>query len=159
MAPTRRLLGLSLPALALCLLLGVGLGAGGYTAHYAEGFSYLSDDPRSCVNCHVMRDPYDGWQKASHHGVATCNDCHTPHDFFGKWFTKARNGFWHSKGFTLQDFHEPIHITPRNAAILQANCIACHENLTHDIVKLGSAGEPGNNCVRCHASVGHGPPR
>jgi cytochrome c nitrite reductase small subunit len=106
-----------------------------------------------------MREHYDGWRKAGRHAFATCNDCHTPHDFVGKWLTKARNGFWHSKGFTLQDFHEPIQITPRNAAVLQANCVACHEGLVHDVVMLGSAGEPGNNCVRCHATVGHGPPR
>ena len=80
-----------------------------------EGFSYLSNDPKACVNCHIMRDHYDGWQKASHHAVATCNDCHTPHDSLSpSTSSKAENGFWHSKGFTLQDFHEPIRIRPRN---------------------------------------------
>ena len=143
----------------VCVSIGTALGVGAYTFRYAEGMSYFSNDPKACVNCHVMREHYDGWQKASHHTVAVCNDCHVPHDFVGKYLTKAEHGFWHSKGFTLQDFHEPIRITPRNADILQANCVACHETLTHDIVKLGSAGEPGNNCVRCHASVGHGPTR
>lgn len=142
-----------------CVLVGVVLGLGGYTFWYGEGLSYFSNNPRSCANCHIMNDHLDSWQQASHHAFATCNDCHTPHDFVGKWLTKARNGFWHSKGFTLQDFPEPIRITPRNAAVLQANCVACHQELTHDIVTLGSAGEPGNNCVRCHSSVGHGPTR
>ncbi|MFO0846677.1 MAG: cytochrome c nitrite reductase small subunit [Gemmataceae bacterium] len=145
--------------LLLCLIAGAVLGLGVYTFWYAEGGSYFSNDPRSCANCHIMNDQLESWQKSSHHGFATCNDCHTPHDFLGKWLSKARNGFWHSKGFTLQDFHEPIQISPRNAAALQENCVACHANLTHDIVTLGSAGEPGNNCVRCHASVGHGPTR
>jgi hypothetical protein len=31
-------------------------GLGGYTFVYAEGGSYFSDDPRACVNCHVMRE-------------------------------------------------------------------------------------------------------
>jgi cytochrome c nitrite reductase small subunit len=155
--PTRGLVGAA--ALLLCAVIGVVLELGGYTFWYGEGLSYFSNDPRSCANCHVMNDRLDSWQKASHHAFATCNDCHTPHDFLGKWLTKARNGFWHSKGFTLQDFHEPIRITPRNAAVLQANCLACHQDLTHDIVTYGSAGQPDNGCVRCHASVGHGPTR
>ena len=62
----------------------------------------------SQANCHIMQPQYDGWQKASHHGVAACNDCHTPHEFVPKYMVKAENGFWHSKGLTLQDFHEPI---------------------------------------------------
>ena len=64
--------------------MGILLGAGGYTFYYARGASYLSNDPRTCVNCHIMRDQFDGWQKASHHDFATCNDCHLPHEFIGK---------------------------------------------------------------------------
>ena len=135
------------------------LGTGAYTARYAEAFSYLSNDPKACVNCHVMREPYDGWQKASHHAVAVCVDCHLPKDFAGKYLAKAENGFWHSKGFTLQDFHEPIRIKPRNARILQQNCLYCHKDLVHDIVAGSSAGDETNNCLRCHAAVGHGPLR
>lgn len=146
-----------LKRLVPCVLAGVVLGLGGYTFWYGEGLAYFSNDPRACANCHVMNDHLDSWQHASHHAFATCNDCHTPHDFLGKWWSKARNGFWHSKGFTLQDFHEPIRITPANAAALQANCIACHEGLTHDIVQAATPGDV--QCVRCHPAVGHGPPR
>ena len=78
-----------LPLLA-CALGGVVLGLSGYTFYYAEGGSYLSNDPKACVNCHVMREQYDGWQKASHHAVATCNDCHTPHAFIPKMLFSAR---------------------------------------------------------------------
>lgn len=155
----RPLPGIGLSGLILCASVGVVLGLGGYTFHYAEGGSYFSSDPKACVNCHVMRDPYDAWQKASHHAVATCNDCHMPREFVPKYVAKARNGFWHSKGFTLQDFHEPISISARNAAILQKNCIACHQGLVQDIVGHGSAADETNNCVRCHASAGHGPRR
>jgi cytochrome c nitrite reductase small subunit len=34
--------------------LGVALGLGGYTLVYAEGLSYLSDDPEACANCHII---------------------------------------------------------------------------------------------------------
>jgi len=148
-----------LPALSLCVATGVVLGLGGYTFWYAQGGSYFSPDPKACVNCHIMREPYDGWQKASHHAVATCNDCHVPHTLVAKYLAKAENGFWHSKGFTLQDFHEPIRIKPKNAHVLQANCIGCHRDLVGDILGHESTGLDTNTCVRCHAAVGHGPPR
>ena len=35
-------------------LLGIPVGVGAFTFVYAKGFSYLSPDPRACVNCHVM---------------------------------------------------------------------------------------------------------
>ena len=151
--------GLSVPALVLCALAGVTLGTGAFTAHYAEGFSYLSSDPKACINCHVMRDQYDGWQKASHHAVATCNDCHVPHETVPKYLVKAENGFWHSKGFTLQDFPEPIRIRPVSSNILQTNCVNCHRDLVNDSLGHDPTGRETANCVHCHAVVGHGPQR
>lgn len=155
---SRYLGGASVIALILCVGVGIALGTGGYTYYYGQGFSYLSSNPAACVNCHIMRDHYDGWQNASHHAVATCNDCHTPHNFVGKYYTKAENGFWHSYAFTLQNFHDPLRIRPKNSEILQQSCIHCHEGLVHDILGHGNAEDGGAaNCVRCHASVGHGP--
>ncbi len=69
-------LGLSGPAWLGCVLAGVVLGLGLYTFWYARGLSYFSSDPRACVNCHIMREQYDGWQKSSHSAFATCNACH-----------------------------------------------------------------------------------
>lgn len=146
-------------AYTACVTVGVVIGLGLYTFNFAEGLSYFSNDPKACVNCHVMRDHYDGWQKASHHTAATCNDCHVPHDLVGKYQVKAENGFWHSYYFTFQNFKEPIRITERNTRVLQQNCIDCHRELVSEIVDRGSAADISNNCLRCHASVGHGPPR
>jgi cytochrome c nitrite reductase small subunit len=143
----------------LCACVGPVLGLGVYTFWYAQGGSYFSSDPKACVNCHIMRDAYDGWQHASHHAHAKCVDCHLPHDFVGKYVAKAENGFWHSKGFTLQDFPEPIRIKPKNSRILQENCMSCHGELVGDLHAHGAFEDGSNHCVRCHASVGHGPPR
>ncbi len=148
-----------LPALLLCVVVGVFLGLGGFTFWYAEGGSYFSSDPRACVNCHIMREPYDGWQKASHHAAAKCVDCHLPEGGLAKWIAKAENGFWHSKGFTFQDFHEPIRIKPKNARILRNNCARCHQELVSDVLGHGWKTDDVMDCVRCHPSVGHGPPR
>ena len=145
------------PMMALAVLFGVCGGLGTYTFYYAEGASYFSNDPKACVNCHIMREQYDGWQKASHHGVATCNDCHIPHGGIAKWLTKAGNGFWHSKGFTLQDFPEPVRIRPSNARVLRENCIACHRETVREIAAPHAAEAEALDCMKCHRSVGHGP--
>ena len=152
MPSTRRLL------IVLAVLSGLLLGLGGFTLHEAKALSYLSNDPKVCVNCHIMQPQFLAWQKSSHHAVASCGDCHLPHDFIGKWLTKALNGYHHSKGFTLQDFHEPIMIKARNARVLQANCLRCHGDLVRDLVATRDASRPDDElqCVHCHVSVGHG---
>lgn len=138
------------------VLAGTAAGLGGYTFLYANGLSYLTDRPEACANCHVMQDHFDAWGKSSHHAVATCNDCHTPHEFVAKYWTKSLNGWHHSKAFTTGDFHEPIRITPRNAAITEAACRRCHAEIVQQIDAVhGTQGEL--SCVRCHNSVGHMP--
>jgi cytochrome c nitrite reductase small subunit len=150
--------GISVLGLLMAVMLGVALGAGGYTYSYGEGFSYFSSDPRACVNCHIMRDHYDGWQKSTHHAVATCNDCHTPHDFVGKYATKADNGFWHSYAFTLQNYRDPLIIRPRNSVVLQNSCVHCHHEMVDHILPEPDREDGGaSSCVRCHGYVGHGP--
>jgi cytochrome c nitrite reductase small subunit len=140
----------------LAILVGLFLGVGGFTFLYAQGLSYMSSDPKACVNCHIMQPQYDSWQKASHHTVATCADCHLPHDFVGKWLAKAENGYHHSKAFTFQDFHEPIMITAANARVLQGSCLHCHGALVHQQVAGGAGARGEIECVHCHRTVGHG---
>jgi cytochrome c nitrite reductase small subunit len=133
-----------------------------FTFKYAEGLSYLSNDPNACANCHIMREELDSWEKSGHHHVAVCNDCHLPHGFVLKMAAKSRNGWNHSKAFTLQDFHEPIMIGPKNAEILQENCLRCHADFVHDITVMETGGETGGetvSCVHCHKNVGHAPLR
>lgn len=134
---------------------GITIGLGLFIFIYAKGYSYLSNDPLACANCHIMQEHYDSWVKSSHHKAAGCNDCHVPHSLLGKYISKARNGYNHSKAFTLQDFQEPIRIKKKNLELLQENCIECHAGLVSDIaghedVKSGQA-----RCTTCHRSVGH----
>lgn len=139
----------------LCVFLGALTGLGLYTFRYAEGLSYLSNDPKACMNCHVMREHHDSWVKGSHHAAAACNDCHVPRTFPENILVKMDNGWNHSRKFTLQNFKEPIRIRPSNLAVLQHNCIECHAALLAEIVghrdvELGEA-----RCTDCHRSVGH----
>ena len=140
----------------LGIAIGLATGVGLYTFVYAKGYSYLSNNPASCANCHVMNDQYNGWQKSSHKAVATCNDCHTPHDTVGKYYTKASNGFWHSYYFTFGGFHEPIRITGRNREVTEQACRYCHSTMVESITVSHNKEEiEGVSCIRCHRNVGH----
>src|SRR5262245_66471088 len=120
------------------LLTGAFVGASGFTFVSANGASYLTDDPVVCVNCHIMRDEYAGWQRSSHHTQATCNDCHLPHDnALHALFVKASNGYRHSKAFTLQNFADPIRIVPSYSMVLEKNCLQCRVELTDAITAHG----------------------
>ena len=160
--PTPRLRGAWL-SWAAATAIGLVVGLGGFTFVYARGYSYMTDDPAACANCHVMNEQFAGWSRGSHRSVAVCNDCHTPASVVGKYMTKAQNGFWHSYYFTVGGFPDPIQMTPRNRAITEASCLKCHDEITSSITAPagvavpaggGHAG-PGISCVRCHASVGH----
>jgi cytochrome c nitrite reductase small subunit len=144
--------------LAVAILLGVPVGVGSFTFVYAKGFSYLSSDPRACVNCHVMNPQYDAWLTSGHRHTATCVGCHLPHAGLAKWLAKAEHGFRHSAAFTLQSFKEPIEITPANRRLVQDNCVRCHAALVHDMVAV-AAPERGVDCLHCHAGAGHGAAR
>ena len=143
--------------LIVAILSGAIAGTGLFTFRYAEGLSYFSTDPKACANCHIMNDQYDSWTKASHHAAARCVDCHLPHALIPKLVAKADNGWHHSKGFTLEDFHEPIMIKERNAKILQKNCLFCHEDFVHSIVAGSTTADEAVSCLHCHRHVGHGP--
>lgn len=135
------------------LSIGLAFGVAAFTFVYARGASYLTNDPAACANCHIMSEHFNAWQKSSHKAVAGCNDCHAPHTLVAKYYTKARNGFFHSLYFTTGRFPDPLRITPKNREVTEQACRYCHSNIT-------SAIEHGTNadaisCVRCHNYVGH----
>ncbi len=146
-------------AFAAAALLGAAAGLGAYTFGYAKGYSYLGKDPAACANCHIMQEHFAAWQKASHHAVATCNDCHTPHNIVGKYAVKANNGFWHSFYFTTGNFPDPLRITPMNHRVTENACRHCHAEITDAIEHGGARDDATGNeefsCVRCHRHVGH----
>jgi cytochrome c nitrite reductase small subunit len=133
--------------------IGLAAGIGGYTFVYAKGASYLSSDPAACVNCHVMRDQFAGWEKSSHRAVAGCGDCHMPHSLVRKYLAKARNGWHHSYAFTTGRFPDPIRITGGNREITEETCRDCHAAVVHQI-DVSQGGER-VECLHCHRSVGH----
>ena len=76
--------------IAFAILFGMALGLTVFTFGYAKGYSYMTNDPAACANCHVMTEQYNGWIKSSHRNVAACNDCHTPPGLVPKYYVKAK---------------------------------------------------------------------
>lgn len=142
-----------LPAVAGSAV-GIAVALGAYTFLYARGHSYLSNDPRACANCHVMRNHHEAWQRSSHRAVAVCNDCHTPPGLVSKYAVKAENGFRHSLAFTTGRFHEPLRMTARNVHVTERACRKCHQPIVEAIDAPHAGAEPAS-CIRCHWTVGH----
>lgn len=136
---------------ALGVMTAIFVGVSLVTVVYAKGYSYLFDDPEACINCHIMRDNYNGWEASSHRDV-TCNGCHVPHELVPKYMAKALNGLHHSYTFTFKDVQVPA-ITPGDLRRLQDNCVECHQNSVSMIrTEVDNEQLP---CTRCHRGVGH----
>jgi cytochrome c nitrite reductase small subunit len=142
---------------------GVICGLGGYVAYASKAASYLSDDPATCVNCHIMAPYYATWNHSSHARNTTCNDCHVPHDNAArKWLFKGMDGMRHAAIFTLRAEPQVIQASNSSASVIMANCIRCHEQLNTEFVKTGkitynmAQHGAGKACWDCHREVPHG---
>jgi cytochrome c nitrite reductase small subunit len=136
-----------------------------FVLYAGNATSYLSENPETCINCHVMYTQYATWQHSSHARVANCNDCHVPHNnVFSKFFFKAKDGLRHSTIFTLRLEPQVIRIKEAGIRVVQANCERCHEGLlsfheTMEYVWRGKNGEDEENerlCWDCHRETPHG---
>ncbi|MEW6702373.1 MAG: cytochrome c nitrite reductase small subunit [Bacteroidota bacterium] len=109
------------------VLFGIFAGLGFYLLHISNAVSYLSDDPKMCVNCHVMNPQYATWERGSHGRSVTCNDCHVPqNNFISKYLFKANDGLRHAAYFTLRWEPQVIRIKEDGKRAVQDNCIRCH---------------------------------
>ena len=123
----------------------------------------MSDDPKTCINCHVMNTEYVSWTKSSHRENATCNDCHVPqNNFINKYYFKAKDGLRHATMFTLRQEPQVIVIKEEGSKVVQKNCIRCHNDLITDNKIIAKTKEfdhfrtDGRKCWECHREVPHG---
>lgn len=144
------------------LTLGVLTGLALLIARLSNAVSYLSDDPVTCVNCHVMAPQYATWQHSSHTRVATCTDCHVPHDNAArKYAFKAADGMRHAYVFTFRLEPQVIQIRDAGKAAVQENCIRCHTHqvgavTAGEITLEGARHGRGQLCWDCHRETPHG---
>lgn len=138
------------------VLLGVPSGLGLCLLHISRASSYLSDSPETCTNCHVMTTQYVTWRHSSHARVATCNDCHVPHNSpVAKYAFKAKDGLWHATVFTLRWEPQVIRLSQGAVPVVEANCRRCHAAVIRDTSLAGHAAGD-KRCWDCHREVPHG---
>ncbi|NBC82321.1 MAG: cytochrome c nitrite reductase small subunit [Bacteroidetes bacterium] len=143
-------------------LVAIAVGMVFYLVYISKAHSYLSDEPETCVNCHIMAPQYATWSHSSHREVATCNDCHVPHDnIINKYYFKAKDGMRHATIFTLRREPQVIFIRDEGREVVQQNCVRCHQNLLVDD-QLATYNTHFNHqrtekkCWDCHREVPHG---
>jgi len=136
------------------ILFILSFGVGGFIFYHAHGFSYLSDTPEMCINCHVMQKEYDSWHKSTHQGSADCSACHLPQETVPKYIEKAKSGLKHTTALMLKNYSDPIRIHEGSKKIVLTNCFRCHaeglsKSPTHAVV------DKSTDCAMCHAKAGH----
>ncbi len=143
-------------------MLGILAGMAAYIFKISNAPSYLSDDPATCVNCHVMYPQYASWFHSSHREVTNCNDCHVPHNgTANKYFFKMMDGLRHSYMFTFRLEPQVIRIKEAGQEVVQQNCIRCHSDLVSmvsivEVTSENSKTGKGHRCYDCHLETPHG---
>jgi len=144
------------------MITGILIGLVLFLFYVSKAHSYLSDNPATCTNCHIMSPQYATWQHSSHREVAHCNDCHVPHNnFVNKYYFKAKDGLRHATMFTLRLEPQVIFIHEAGAEVVHQNCVRCHEKLLKDpklvaSVTAHSAHMTDRKCWDCHRETPHG---
>lgn len=133
-----------------------------FLLYVSKAYSYLSDNPATCTNCHIMAPQYATWNHSSHREKAVCNDCHVPHNnVLNKYYFKGKDGLRHAAMFTLRKEPQVITIHEAGKEVVQNNCIRCHQKLLEDPKLIGNveahiAHREDRICWSCHREVPHG---
>ncbi|MEL7001680.1 MAG: cytochrome c nitrite reductase small subunit [Bacteroidota bacterium] len=144
------------------VLMGAIVGLGIYMIKTANVTSYLTDDPKACINCHVMTTEYITWRHSSHGEVASCNDCHVPHDnVFKQYAFKAKDGLYHATIYTLRTEPQAIVMHEAGQEVVQNNCIRCHSDQVTDPKTASWTSDHltsrlDRTCWECHRETPHG---
>ncbi len=144
------------------ILIGIIVGMGALIFHISNASSYLSDEPETCINCHVMFPQYTTWAHSSHREAAVCNDCHVPHEnVVRKYYFKANDGARHATIFTLGTEPQVIQMKEAGIQVVQNNCERCHWEQISRVSIADVSGEnymtgQGKLCWGCHREVPHG---
>jgi cytochrome c nitrite reductase small subunit len=148
--------------LPMCVIGGLIVGLGAYCLYASNVVSYLDDDPKACVNCHIMASYYQSWSRSSHAVGVTCNDCHVPqHNALSKYLFKAKDGLYHAAVFTVRAEAQAIRPTDSSYEVILENCVRCHTQLNTEFVKTGMVKyadvKKGRQqaCWDCHRDVPH----
>ena len=146
----------------VAITLGLLFGLAATAFKISNAVSYMSDEPKTCINCHLMYPQFATWSHSSHRERATCSDCHVPHDnVFRKYWVKGQDGLRHATVFTTRTEPQVIRIKSLGKTVVQENCIRCHTNQLSTVTAMQVTGRnykegKGHLCWDCHREVPHG---
>ncbi|MBW2467619.1 MAG: cytochrome c nitrite reductase small subunit [Deltaproteobacteria bacterium] len=141
------------------------IGVSAYLVHASRFFTYFTEDPKVCINCHTMNTQYATWQHSSHRERATCVECHLPQEsLIDKLLAKSKDGFNHSYAMTFHTYEgRNIRASAGAQKRIQANCIVCHREMVSQMtandqlyVKGGDTDQIARKCWSCHRNIPHG---
>lgn len=139
--------------LPVIIISGLLAGVFIYLVYISRAYSYMSDDPSACMNCHIMAPQYATWNHSSHREWTNCNDCHVPHNnVVNKYWFKAKDGLRHATIFTLRKEPQVIMIKEEGKHVVQDNCIRCHSHL----LNARHHAQMDRQCWECHRETPHG---
>lgn len=137
----------------------------------------LTNQPKFCASCHVIKPSYDTWVRSTHRDV-TCVACHVRPTFEGFIQDKVIKGT-HDVWVTV--FGPPQNWEDLKATVHSEVCLSCHSNmlriselaerdLPQPVKKVGLIMEhrkhmeafekrgKGEGCATCHNTVVHSRP-
>jgi cytochrome c nitrite reductase small subunit len=127
----------------------------GFFAFVTDAPAYAGSAPETCNNCHTMDSQYENWVHAPHENWAKCTDCHLPHEnVVAYYLEKGRQGMKDTYAFTTGNIPVAIRASARTQAIIQENCIRCHEEKVENVIMGAQPFD--RNCWDCHRTVAHG---
>ena len=137
------------------IAIGAAVIALGFFVYVTDAPAYGGSAPETCANCHVMDAQYENWFHAPHERVAECVDCHLPHENIAAYYLeKGRQGAKDVHAFTTGNIPVAIRASEESRAIIQSNCIRCHESTVESIMMGAQPFD--RDCWECHRDVSHG---
>jgi cytochrome c-type protein NapC len=136
----------------------MGFATAGVLLFSAVSFWWTSQ-PSFCAKCHVMTPYVEAWKQSVHSDVK-CESCHLTPGFFGFLGGKIA-GLQVVSNYIRGDYSD----WSFNAAVGNAACLQCHENILDRNIHGESTGvivshrniiETGGKCMFCHSTVAHG---
>ncbi|OGR07933.1 MAG: cytochrome c nitrite reductase small subunit [Deltaproteobacteria bacterium RIFOXYD12_FULL_50_9] len=108
-----------------------------------------SESPLFCAGCHVMEAEFDAWAHTGAHRREKCVECHLPNRNTGLHYVwKSIDGMKDTLMFYSGRVPERIVITDHGRAVVQSNCIRCHETTVDHINQE-------RLCWDCHRRIAH----
>jgi predicted CXXCH cytochrome family protein len=128
-------------------LVAVGLGIG--SLHL---YDYTENDPKFCLNCHLMKDTFHSWETSVHKSI----NCHTCHH---------ANLYEKNMMFFKMIVERPTEVSDRahdKTIVPSEKCVTCHQKENLEVSQVTrSQGhslhwfKENIECASCHAFKGH----